>query len=107
MKRSKDRHLICIGPDYAFEIDKFCFTLLKRHVSKTGKAHWDTIGYYTSLEAMYYRLVEIGATGLESLQDVCQRQIELKKWVAESLKNLQLIPSAVADWHKSKFLIPE
>ena len=106
MKKSKD-NLIHIGKDYAFQISKSDITLFKCRITEKGEAHFDTIGYYTSLEAMYFRLIETGLAGLENLQDIANRQIELKKWISAALQELAKNTFGFADKHKSMLAIPK
>jgi hypothetical protein len=105
MKHSKDK-LIHVGPDYAFEIGKTDITLFERKVSDKGRVYFANPLYFSSLEAMYNRLADTGLAGLQSLQDIAERQIELKNWVRETIKNAVLALSERADKEKTSFSIP-
>lgn len=86
MKNSKD-NFIHVGDKYCFQIDAQCLTLYKSRINKKGAMQYDVVGYYTSLEAMYQRLVEIGLEDCRNLQDIADRQTQLKKDIMESMKN--------------------
>lgn len=86
MKQSKDSGLIHISDSgYAFEIGSICSTLYSRRITKEGIAQYDAIGYFTSLEAMFKRLVDMDLEGLRSFQDIVERQISLKTWIKDAL----------------------
>jgi hypothetical protein len=105
MKNSKNK-LVMIGPEYGFEISSLCYTLFQRRISQKGREYWDLIGYYTSLEAMYLRLVECGQEPSRDFQDIYNRQIELKTWIAESIQKLIESPSFTVLRDKSMLAIP-
>ena len=105
MKNSKDGK-IYINPDYAFEIGLNCITLSKRRISKKGQLQYDTVGFFTSLEAMYQRMIYDGIEGIDNLQDIAERQADLKKDIRESIEKSALAISETADAHNINFLIP-
>lgn len=108
MKKSKDKGLIHIADSgYAFEIDPQCVTLHKRRITKHGVAQFDCCGHFTSLEAMFQRLVNMDIAGLESLQDIATRQAELKNWIRATLKTCFVEISQAADKDKSIILISD
>jgi hypothetical protein len=83
VKKSKNE-AICIGPRFLFEISPLCYTLYERKVSEKGNEYLDTVGYYTTMESMYARLVDLNAlTDCRNFQDICQRQIDLKEWISQ------------------------
>jgi hypothetical protein len=106
LKSSKDKK-IYIDSDYAFEISPTCITLSKRRITKKGKLQFDTIGYFTSLEAMYHRMIYDAIEGIDNLQDIAERQAELKNHIGESVSEAALAISKTADTHNIGFLIPD
>lgn len=105
MKNSKDS-FIHVGNRYCFQVDAQCITLYKTRINKKGAMQYDVVGYYTSLEAMYGRLVEVGLEDCRNLQDIAERQIELKKDIIESLEKVLTAISKAADRDKNAARIP-
>ena len=101
MKKSKDKKIF-IDNDYAFEIDSRCITLFKKRITQKGQLQYDTVGYYTSLEAAYNRLIDTELEGCRNLQDIADRQIELRNYIKDSLKTI----SERAHKHGIDFLMP-
>lgn len=109
MKQSKDIGLIHLSNSgYAFLIDSFCITLYRGRITKKGAKQYDALGYYSCLEAMFLRLIDLaGLDGCKDLQDIVDRQNDLKKWLADSLQDLSQNPSLADQVLENQIRVPK